>query len=230
MDKIVEQILAWPYWDSLPQEIEGFQLAIEKEQRGTQYRLFSYRHGAQRKVFSVYYDAATKEFLARWQIGLLEFCDINFIAPNIAMLQQLLAARLEAALRSAAIFEQSALGSVFLQKKIVEWPFAACLPPAAWGFILCIAPSQPLKTINGSYIIIDYSDFDTRSNLLIYYNIYRDEFYGECVFRGTPRMTSSFDAKTLDELKEKLSVNLEPVLQEMRRELEQTKDYKGDKT
>jgi hypothetical protein len=219
VEKLMEQLNAWTYMNTLPQEMSGFTITIEREFNGTQYRLFSYQNEKRRQKFSVVYDKAAKEFLARWNIGLLEFCDVNFIAPEINALQRILEARLSATLHSMDVFDPASLGSVFINKKILDWPFAAELSPEIAGFSLFTRPTKPLKALNGSFVIIDYSDFTERTNLLIYYNIYRDDFYGELVFQGTPQMTTAFDTKSLAELEEKLKNNLEPVMLNMRQRL-----------
>lgn len=219
MEKLIEQFKQWPYLETLPVDLHNFQLSIEHKQEGTQYRLFSYYNQALDKHFLVLYDKATKEYIARWRIGLIEFCDVNFIAPSLAMLENLLRSRLEDALQCMSAFNPAALGSVFLGKKILEWSYSAKLADSIQGFSLVIKPSQPLKGINGSYIIVEYSDFDEKTNLLIYYNIYRDEFYGEIIFRGTPQMITLFDAETLPELEEKIKSALEPALTELRQRL-----------
>ena len=220
MDKMIEDFKSWPYLNTLPQELYGFRLQLEHQQEETQYYFFSYYNEALDKFFRVLYDKATKEYIARWRIGLIEFCDVNFIADKLAILEDILKNRLDTVLRSMAFFEPASLGSVFLSKKILEWPYGEKLEKSVQGFSLFIQPSQPLKGINGSTIIIDYSDFSERTNILIYYNIYRDVFFGEIIFRGTPAMTSLFDARALPELEEKLKTNLEPLLAELRQKLE----------
>lgn len=220
MEKLIEQFKQWSYLETLPANLHGFRLAVEQQQAGTQYRLFSYYNEALDKHFLVLYDKATKEYIARWRIGLIEFCDVNFIAPDLAMLENLLRARLESVLQCMAAFNPATLGSVFLGKKILEWTYSAALADSLHGFSLVIKPTQPLKGINGSYIIIEYSDFAEKTNLLIYYNIYRDEFFGEIIFRGTPQMTTLFDAETLPDLEGKIKAALEPALAELRQRLQ----------
>lgn len=222
MEKLIEQFNEWSYFNSLAPMLYGFKLNIEKKQNGTQYCFFSYSNEQLDKSFLVSYDSATKEFIARWRHGLIEFCDVNFIAPDLAALEKILIRRLDDTLRSVAQFEEAALGSVFLGKKIIEWPYASVLASVIHGFSLVKDPRRPLKGINGSYIIIDYSDFSANTNLLIYYNIYRDEFYGEIIFRGTPEMTTLFDADTLPVLEDKLNNHLQEVLADLRQRIDTT--------
>jgi hypothetical protein len=216
LEKLTEQFKQWSYLETLSPELHGFCLTVEHRQAGEQYHLFSYYNQILDKFFLVLYDKATKEYIARWRIGLIEFCDVNFIAPDLSTLEKLLQTRMESALHCMAVFNPAALGSVFLGKKILEWSYTEKLAASIHGFSLVINPKQPLKGINGSYIIIDYSDFLARTNLLIYYNIYRDVFYGEIIFRDTPQMTTLFDAATLPELEEQIKTNLDAALAHLR--------------
>lgn len=217
MDKIIEQIDVWAYLETLPQIFHDFTLRMEKTRNETQYVIFSYTNTARLKKLTVLYDSATKEYLVRINIGLIEYFDINFIAPDLKLLQELLEMRLDATLHSMAFFDPKQLGSVFHSKKIMEWTF--CPPKQLAGFELFIKPQEALKVINGSYVIINYIDLAEKTQLLIYYNIFRDDFYAETVFRETPAMITLFDAKTLPELEEKLKENLENVLNDLRKRL-----------
>lgn len=217
MEKIIEQIDNWAYLEKLPQLFHEFTLRVEKVRNETQYVIFSYTNTASLKKLTALYDSATKEYLVRLNIGLIEYFDINFIAPDLKLLQELLQMRLDVTLHSMAFFDPKELGSVFHSKKIMEWTFR---PPEKFaGFKLFISPQAALKVINGSYVIINYIDLAEETQLLIYYNIFRDDFYAETVFRKTPAMITLFDAKTLQELEEKLKENLENVLNELRKRL-----------
>ena len=108
-----------------------------------------------------------------------------------------------------------------MKKKILEWDYVAKLPETIEGFKLFIKPAQPVKTINGSYIIFDYCDFATDSNFIIYYNVFRDEFFGEAKIRKIPEMNYAFDSHELIELEEKLDEHLLARLKEIRSRIDQ---------
>lgn len=219
MEKIIEQVKTWELVTKLPAECAGFTLRREFEERGTQYCIFTYEHKEWHKSFSVLYDKATKEFLARTVVGLTEYFDVNFIVADIGLLEKLLYNRLKDTLTSLAVFNSDSLGSIIIDKKILDWPYGKELPQNLVGFELFIKPSAPVKIINGSYIIIDYSDFSSDSNFIIYYNIFRDEFFGETRIRRTPQMSAEFDATTLDKLQENIIAHLKVVLECMRNQI-----------
>jgi hypothetical protein len=221
MQKIIQQVQTWQFIAELPNEIEGFSLKVELEEKGTQYCMFTYCNQDWHKSFSVLYDTATREYFARTVIGLTEYFDANFIVNDLKILENLLKNRLKNTLLGLAVFNRDHLDSIVIDKQILEWPYGKELPQTLVGFELFIKPCEPVRVINGSYIIIDYSDFASESNFIIYYNIFRDEFFGEVRLRRTPQMSAVFDAHTLEELQNNISDHLKMVLESMTSELRQ---------
>jgi hypothetical protein len=220
LNKIIEQVEQWDFWKTLPEELHGFQLERNIVQEEAKLFLFQYRCPEMRRTAYAQYDMATKEFMTHSVIGLFDFCDIQYISPDLAAFEQILKQRLSRTLQALAVFNKSELGSIFIAKNILEKDFM--LPEDICGFELFIRPEQPVKIVNGSFIIIDYSDFSSESNLTIYYNIYRDEFFSERRIRRLPQIVTDFDAKTVEDLAEKLTVRLQPVLFDLRRLLTDT--------
>jgi len=221
MEKVIVQIQEWEMLATLPTEVAGFVLLQNLEQRGTQYYIFTYENKEWHRSFSVLYDMATKEFLARTVIGLTEYFDVNFIVADIHLLEKLLTKRLNNTLVSLGKCNEDNLDSIIIEKQILQWPYGKELPQEIAGFTLFIKPWEPIKIINGSYVIIDYSDFSNESGLVIYYNIFRDEFFGEARIRRTPHMSAVFDATTLESLQDLISTHLATVLEDVRKELAQ---------
>lgn len=219
MEKIIAQIEKWEFLKTLPKVFEKFTLKVELEKHDTQYSIFTYQNKEEYKSFSVLFDQATKEYFARTTIGLTEYFDVNFIVADIGQLENLLAQRLEIVLLGLSFFERENIDSIVHDKKIMDWQYQEVLPQNLWGFELFIKPSEPVKVINGSYIIVDYSDFEMKSNLTIYYNIFRDEFFGETRIKGTPAMIAAFDTKDLEELQKIIASQLAAELEKIRTQL-----------
>lgn len=219
MEKIVAEIEQWPFLTQLPSGIAGFTLNREMVWKGAQYRIFSYENHAERRSFSVFYDRDTKDYMVNVVIGLTEYRDMFFIVTSLGAMETVLREKMEITIEKLAAFDQKALGGVFNKKKIVEWSYREKLKQEIAGFTLYITPSNPIRVINGSYIIIDYSDFESESNFVIFYNVFRDDFFAEIRIRRTPQMTSLFDAKELSELASVLDERLESTLMEMRKQI-----------
>ncbi|MDU2065378.1 MAG: hypothetical protein E6713_11130 [Sporomusaceae bacterium] len=209
---IQEELAAWTYPEKLPQNLLGFELSTLRETSGTQTILFNYDFPAKKRRFIAFYDEATKDFMVRVIIGLTEYNDVSYIVTDLAAFESLLQERMENTLHELAVFEEHHLESVLLQTKITTWEYGTKLPHAIGPFSLFISPQEPVKVINGSYIVLDYSCFSEESNFLLYYNIYRDEYFGEIRLHRTPEMIFDFDAKNLKELEEKLEIHLKDTL------------------
>ena len=220
MKEIEKQIQEWPYLTTLPEKIGDFTLVRDTGSSKAQIHIFTYANPERHLFFSVAYDSTTDDFLCKVIIGLNEYYDVNFIAADLPGLETVLRSKMEKLLMGLERFDPKLLGSIFQEKKILEWTYAAQLPQEVAEFHLFIRPDAPIKVLNGSFVIIDYSDFATESHLVICYNVFRDDFYGEIHLRRLPQMSGLFDAKTLSELAEQLKSHLVPVLKEMRIQLD----------
>ena len=219
MEKIIEQVQEWEFLKKFPHEIFGFTLINELMTCGSQYRIFTYNNQQAHRSLTGLYDQATKDFLVRTIIGLTEQCDIRFFAQDLTTFENILTERLKKTLQQLAVFDPDSVCAQFKLKKILEWPYVSNLPEQIAGFDLYITPEKPIKALNGSYVIIDYSDFAAESNLTVNYNIFRDEFYSEIRLKRVPIMTTEFDAKTLPELEARLNDNLIQSIENVRLQL-----------
>ena len=91
---------------------------------------------------------------------------------------------------------------------VLAWEYGAALPEECEGFVLFIRPKSPAALTNGSYLVIDYVDFSQESDVGIYYNFYRDEFFCEYHIWGMPYVSYDFDAVDLEELEQRLKLYL----------------------
>ncbi|MGP1365743.1 MAG: hypothetical protein ACTTKW_00275 [Schwartzia sp. (in: firmicutes)] len=213
----IEQALAdWPYIEKLSKAWHGFTLHTEPVIEEDVYDFFRYENAALHRSLIAYYHAETNEFKLREQVGLLEFCLIDCIADTLEEYAALLDKKLEGFLLRLGRFDASTISSLVSAAHITAWDYAAFLPAEAEGFSLFIHPSQPFRITNGSYIIVDYEDFAAGSNFIIYYNILRDDFFGEARIEGVPEICYEFDATNLAELEKRLTEHLLPRLRAMR--------------
>lgn len=224
LDIIIEKVQQWDYYQKLPESVHGFQLNRTIQQQDSKLLIFEYLCPERHRSLYALYDKATKEFMFHTVTGLFAFCDINSIAADLAEFEQALRKSLTATLESLVCLDKDRLGSVFCRKGIFDKEWPSLLPQQAYGFDLFISPQQPVKIVNGSFIIIDYCDFAAESNLTVYYNIYRDEFFAERRIRRLPEILTDFDANSLDVLIDKLSVRLVPALSDLRGLINITKE------
>ncbi len=218
--KVEADIKDWHYLEELPDSCHGFNLNRDQHIIENMYDLYSYTNPQLHKKVIIYYHEETHEYKVRVKIGLIEFCRIEFITAKLESFEQLLRAQFEGLLSDMENYNREAIGSIILKKGIVEWGGETELPASCEGFTLFIKPQNPEKINNGSYVIINYVDFSIESDFTIYYNIYRDEFFGEARIWDIPDVNYDFDSNSLAELSAKLQTYMVPRLQEIRQRAE----------
>ena len=206
--KVEAAIADWQYREELPAEYCGFRLQQLNQPIEDRYDLFTYSNEGIRREVTAYYHEETHEYKLRVKIGLTEFCRIEFISPDLARFEEVLRRELLELLSAMVNFSAASLGSIVRAKNITTWEYGRNLPANLEGFELFIKPAEPVTVLNGSLIVFDYSDFSIDSNFIIYYNVFRDEFFGEARIRNIPEMNYTFDSTELSELEEKLDAHL----------------------
>lgn len=220
IDRIKAEVSNWQYLKNLPREIHGFTFVEDMKLDGDCYDILHYENVERRRRVTLYYHDETLEYKVRTAVGLTEFCNSEFIAEKTEIVELLLKERLVHHLENLASFSQQKIDSIVVDKKIIDWHYLDKFPAEIAGFKLFLTPQEPLKIINGSYIVFDYSDFAAASNFIIYYNIFRDEFFGEAKLYQIPEMTYAFDSRELFELEKLLDEHLSEHLHELRAKID----------
>lgn len=220
-EKIVERVKSeageWPYLETLPDELHTLQFQRLYRENEDMYELFSYTSEERHLGFCAYFHQETEEYKVRVWIGLTEFCLLQFITASFETFQHHLQQYMEGAIHDLVVYNPDSMSYVTREMNITAWDYRALLPEKLEGFELFITPEAPVRVLNGSYIVFDYSDFTLKSNFIIYYNEFRCEFFGEARILNIPEMNYVFDSKSLPELEEKLKAHLTDRLQEIRR-------------
>ena len=219
-ERVERDMEGWAYLAELPEELHGFRLERRMEACGDVYELYRYVDPKRHRSIAAYFHEETKEYKVRVGIGLIEFCRMEFITGSIESFDRLLREQFDALARWMSEFHAEKLGSILRATHILEWAYGSRLPESLEGFELFICPAEPVEITNGSYVIIDYSDFGLESSLSIYYNMFRDEFFGEARIRRIPDVSYLFDSKTLEELEARLEEHLSSRLREIRQRAE----------
>lgn len=222
LKKVEETTANWAYMKELPDSIRTFELRRLNLVHGDVYDLFAYTNEASHKSVIAYYHEETDEYKLRVQIGSFEFCLKEFIVSKLEDFEPALRSRLDGVLLDMMEFNSEHADMVFIDKHILEWSFAKTLPERLEEFELFIRPSNPFRITNGSYIVLDYEHFASKSNFALYYNVFRDEFFSDERIAAVPDTDYEFDARTLDELEDKITLRLAPRLKKIR-ELAQSK-------
>ena len=206
--KIAAQVAEINFGENLPAALDGFALKKIFAPHEDKFIFFTYADEEIHCALTAYFHEETAEFKVRQKIGLTEFCLTNFFTEDFKTFQTLLDTELGDVIKNLRRFRNKKLNSFLREKEIDKWAYGQNLPATLEGFELFIKPAAPVEVTNGSFIIINYADFAINSDFVLYYNIYTDEFSGELRIKNSPHVSYAFDAKTLEELEDKLKKNL----------------------
>ena len=201
--RIAEEAAAAEFFKSLPNNIHGFALKKIFADELDRFNYFSYENA--HRSLTAYFHEETAEYKVRVAIGLTEFCLTEFFTGSFERFTKILSAKLDAAIENLTA---PVTDSLLAEKNFANWEYAKTLPKNIEGFELFVAPDNPAKITNGSYILLNYSDFATASDFTIFYNVYTENFTGESKIRLVPHVSYLFDAVTLKELEAALEKNL----------------------
>ena len=199
----------------LPAELEGF--TVEKIFAADDDKFIFFRCVDENHCgLKIYFHEETREFKVSQRIGLTEFCLTKFFTEDFARFKEMIDAELCGMLKDLRSIRSREPNIFLREKKIDAWTYGKNLPATLEGFELFISPAAPVEITNGSFIIINYADFEIAGDFIISYNVFSDDFSGEKKIHGAPSVTYAFDSKTLEELEDKLKKNLVEELRAIR--------------
>lgn len=226
IENVEAAIADWELLTELPAEVAGFHFSVRKVIAGESkdmYDIFAYDNPPAHACVTAYYHEETQEYKLRVRVGFIEFCRIEFITADLDVFTGHLKAHLTDLLDGLTHFNPASLSVLVREKGILAWPYAEKLPETLEGYTLFIRPTAPVKITNGSCIVIDYVDFAHDCSVTIYYNLFRDAFFGEARVHSIPDVTYDFDCKTLQELQEHIEQHLVPRLKWARKTADASK-------
>ena len=215
-NKITAEIQTADFFNNLPAEISSYTLKKIFAEDGDKFFYFSYDNEKLHRSFAAYFHEETFEYKVRVKIGLNEFCLTKFFCNKLETFIELLNAEIKTALENLSAFVDTKSDFLIAEKHFDTWEYPQTLPKNLEDFELFITPKNPVKITNGSYIILNYSNFDKNCDLTIYYNVYTDNFGGENKINLVPNVSYLFDADNLKDLEAKLRKNLQIELQSIK--------------
>lgn len=206
--KLAAEFEAANFFEKIPAELDGFTLKKILSDDGDKFKYFSYENISAHRSLTAYFHEETREYKISVTLGLTEFCLTNFFTSDFEHFTEILSAELENAIKNLCAQVDADSDILIADKKFSSWNYGQTLPQNIEGFELFIAPKFPARITNGSYIIINYSDFKNNLDFNIFYNVYSDNFSGESQIGGVHHPSYIFDATDLSELEKILVENL----------------------
>lgn len=205
--EIAAQVKEWELLQELPKDIEGFTLDLEQSVEGQVLTIASYNNVNLSSKLELIYTTETSDYILVKTIGLNTFRDIRYFCRDRDKFAELVKNNLPRILLETKVDRQHLLHKLAQETGISNWEHEKNLPEQVGDFRLFIRPSNPIDYINGSTIVLDYSDFKNGNQLVFFYNSFRNEFFAETKKKYMPGITHIFDCKKVSEL-EKLLENL----------------------
>lgn len=215
IDKLAAEFEAANFFDKIPAQIDGYTLKKNLSSDGDKFIYFTYENISAHRNLKAYFHDETKEYKVSITVGLTEFCLTNFFTENFNHFTEILIDKLDATIKNLSTPIDAESDIFIADKNFSQWQYGLNLSQKLNGFELFIAPKNPVRITNGSYIIINYSDFSANRELSIFYNVYTDNFSGESQIGGVHQPLYIFDAKNLKELEKILTVNLSTELSKL---------------
>lgn len=212
IDEIAQQVKEWSFVNNLPEEFNGFKKEMKVEKRGQLLFICSYVNEALRARLDIIYTSETFDYILCRTMGLNEYRDIRFIYKQRDVFEREVESHIESVLAEMSSPEHRKHVYIVDEKGIPNWEYGNNLPQKIGRFELYIRPCETIRHINGSFIFLDYSDFDRKDQLVIMYNVLRDEIFAELKVAGVFRTSRVFDSGNLQELEEKLKNHLHETL------------------
>lgn len=193
--------------NGLKSQIGSFYLKKLNLQEIKKYYLFEYKN---EKGFSwkALYDDEVKDFTVFIKTRLLEFNDISFISIDGDVYWRNILEKYENSILKTLVKPEMNFTTAYKRKGLLTWDYKTVLPDHIKAYELTIAPDKAIQGINGTYYIVEYAALNDKTGLVICYNLYRDEFFGELYKDGIAIVTHVFDCKSIVELEKILSDQL----------------------
>lgn len=215
-NKILAELETTNFFETLPNEICDYNLKKIMVEDGDKFFYFSYENEKLHRNFAAYFHEETLEYKVRVKIGLTEFCLTKFFTSKFENFTEILNAEIKNTLENLSAPIDTKKDFLIAEQKFDAWEYPKTLPEKIEDFELFITPENPVKITNGSYIILNYSNFETNSDLTIYYNVYTENFSGESKINLVPNVSYLFDADNLKDLEANLKKNLVAELQQIK--------------
>ena len=206
-NKIVAEIESTKVFENLREEISGYTLKRIFAEDGDKFFYKKKKKKKKHRTLTAYFHEETQEYKARVNIGLTEFCLTKFFTNKLEIFAEILNAEIESTLENLSAPVDTTADVLIADKNFSAWKYPKTLPKNIEGFELFITPDKPAKISNGSYIILNYSNFETACDFTIFYNAYTDNFCGESKINLMPNVSYLFDADNLKDLESKLQKN-----------------------
>ncbi len=213
--EIEECLKDWEFLQQLPKEVSGFKLQEGKGISGQILNIASYANEALHCSLDLIYTAETFDYTIVKNIGLHTFRDERFFNRDADKFAEAVLKNLPSIVANVSRTTGKKLGYESKVMGFDDWDFWMSLPKKIGEYELFVTPESPLEYINGSWIILDYSNFAKGNQIMFLYNSFRNELFAELKKGYMPYTTDTFNATRLDKFTELIKKHLQETIKEL---------------
>lgn len=223
--------LEWDIENALSPLVGTYKLERIDVQEERIYHAFQWKDEESGWTVQVLFDEETMDYMVKADFHLFSMTEIETIT-DVAKFDEFksMVAELTPTWIQRTMIDRSV--SILIRGQgFTVWDYKDALPETIGHYRLTITPDKPVHGLNGSYIFAAYEYPEKNAGLLLFYNVYRQEYYGELRAATIPGIIHQYDAKTLEELEKKIARYLRKDLKLVREHPEWIEDtYKLDPT
>ncbi len=210
--EVAENVKSWDFILNLPQEICGFVKSMPNNIDGQILHICQYFNSEIRAKLEIIYTSETFDYIVVRTMGINTYRDVRYVYKERDIFAEKVLEALPRIIKSMEHPDSVDLGEMVAKQSILTWEYGNKLPTSIGDFELYIKPEKAIEHINGSIILIDYTDFTRKDQFVVYYNRLRNQFFAELKIAGVFRDSKVFDSKNLKILQGKLEKNLQDTL------------------
>ena len=204
----------WNIEKELPAHIGSYSLERVDEQDGRVYKAFRWKDKKSGWEIRAVFDEETADYMIKVDLKFITCTQVEVITPDFERFKKNVRG-LTPDMIEKELIRRSCNSVLIKNSGFVNWNYEKLLPPRIENYERVIEPKSPINGLNGSYIIAAYQCNERETAMLFFYNVYREEYYGEMRSKGIPIIRHEYDAKTVNELAKEISENLQKDLHEL---------------
>ena len=209
-----QRFLDWDIEKELPPAIGDYKLKRMDKQGGRIYWAFCWENEKNGWQVRALFDEETMDYMVKMDLRMVVLTEIELITGDFEEFKRNVKLLTPACVEKELIHREKV--SILVEGKgFMAWDYSRYFPPAIGHYERIIEPSAPLLGLNGSYIISAYECREKETGILFFYNMYRDEYYGELRAKGIPGIIHQYDAKNIENLEREIEKSLSKDLENL---------------
>ncbi|HAT55988.1 MAG TPA: hypothetical protein DCS74_00200 [Veillonellaceae bacterium] len=215
-EKRRQLFLNWNIEKELPEKIGEYRLGRTDVQDHGIYRAFAYTEKTCGWSVQAIFDEETMDYMVKTDLSLFTLTDIDMITGDFLSFQKSVDELLPGHIQKELI-DRDKVSVLVRGHAFTMWNYQSVYPESICGFTRVIDPSAPVLGLNGSYVIAAYESREDKSGILFFYNMYRNEYYGEMRKNGVPIIIHQYDARSTEELENAVRKHMKEDLMQLGR-------------